>query len=182
MRQTGCGRALFAQRCNRHQGDCGSVRAALRHRRQMGNANPLKLSRDDGGLRSGDRLGGGLAEIWAPVFLCGWCASFTSGLINVWPQRSVAINAALATVTIRAPNRLIDGMKDFESVRAEEMNGRCDRVKAALALIGHDCGPARPPSAWPLTAQQQAALSAFHFWQRNQLLDEPIGSALWCEV
>ena len=27
--------------------------------------------------------------------------------------------------------------------------------------IGQDCGPTRPPSAWPLTDRQQAALDGF---------------------
>jgi len=31
-------------------------------------------------------------------------------------------------------------------------------VKAALQLIGHDCGATRPPSAWPLTEKQSANL------------------------
>jgi 4-hydroxy-tetrahydrodipicolinate synthase len=40
-------------------------------------------------------------------------------------------------------------------VRAEESNGtNVTGVKAALQLIGNDCGPTRPPSAWPLTDGQ----------------------------
>jgi len=31
-------------------------------------------------------------------------------------------------------------------------------VKAALALMGEDCGATRPPSAWPLTESQTAKL------------------------
>ena len=31
-------------------------------------------------------------------------------------------------------------------------------VKAALALMGNDCGPTRPPSAWPLTSKQAQRL------------------------
>lgn len=38
---------------------------------------------------------GGLAEVWAPVFYAVGARGFTSGLINVWPERSVAIHAAL---------------------------------------------------------------------------------------
>ncbi|MGA1832599.1 dihydrodipicolinate synthase family protein [Rhizobium wenxiniae] len=124
--------------------------------------NPLKLSEAMAACDPEIVWVGGLAEIWAPVFYAVGARGFTSGLINVWPQRSVAIHAALATGDYMGANRLIDGMKDFESVRAEEMNGtNVTGVKAALALIGHDCGPARSPSAWPLTERQQAALSAF---------------------
>lgn len=124
--------------------------------------NPLKLSEAMAACDPEIVWVGGLAEIWAPVFYAVGARGFTSGLINVWPQRSVAIHAALARGDYMGANRLIDGMKDFESVRAEEMNGtNVTGVKAALALIGHDCGPARPPSAWPLTERQQAVLSAF---------------------
>jgi 4-hydroxy-tetrahydrodipicolinate synthase len=55
--------------------------------------------------------------------------------------------------------RLIDVMNGFEEIRAEEQNGtNVTAVKAALQLMGEDCGPTRPPSAWPLTDRQQAAL------------------------
>ena len=47
----------------------------------------------------------------------------------------------------------------FEEIRAEEQNGtNVTAVKAALQLMGQDCGPTRPPSAWPLTEGQMARL------------------------
>jgi 4-hydroxy-tetrahydrodipicolinate synthase len=105
---------------------------------------------------------GGLAETWAPAFYAVGARGFTSGLINVWPERSVAIHAALEAGEFAAARVLIEGMRDFEEVRAEEMNGtNVTGVKAALALIGHDCGHCRPPSAWPLTAGQQSKLRTF---------------------
>jgi 4-hydroxy-tetrahydrodipicolinate synthase len=40
-------------------------------------------------------------------------------------------------------------------IRAEEQNGtNVTGVKAALALMGDDCGATRPPAAWPLNDQQ----------------------------
>ncbi|MDS7597969.1 dihydrodipicolinate synthase family protein [Agrobacterium tumefaciens] len=124
--------------------------------------NPLKLSEAMAACDPKIVWVGGLAEIWAPALYAVGAKGFTSGLINVWPQRSVAIHAALAAGDYAGANRLIDGMKAFEAVRAEEMNGtNVTGVKAALAMIGHDCGRTRPPSAWPLTAQQQATLSNF---------------------
>ncbi|TJV36596.1 MAG: dihydrodipicolinate synthase family protein, partial [Mesorhizobium sp.] len=57
---------------------------------------------------------------------------------------------------------LIDGMRVFEEIRAEEMGGaNVTGVKAALIAQGLGCGPTRPPSAWPLTSAQQARLDAF---------------------
>ncbi|WP_086999563.1 dihydrodipicolinate synthase family protein [Rhizobium sullae] len=124
--------------------------------------NPLKLAEAIGATDPGIVWVGGLAEVWAPAFYAVGARGFTSGLINVWPQRSVAIHTALEAGDYREANRLIAGMKAFEDIRAEELNGtNVTGVKAALAAIGHDCGATRAPSAWPLTDTQQAALHAF---------------------
>jgi 4-hydroxy-tetrahydrodipicolinate synthase len=102
---------------------------------------------------------GGLAETWAPPLCAVGARGFTSGLINVWPEHSVAIHAALEAGDYPRANQLIDVMLDFEEIRAEEQNGtNVTAVKAALQLMGEDCGPTRPPSAWPLTDGQMARL------------------------
>ena len=60
--------------------------------------------------------------------------------------------------------RLIEGMRPFEDIRAEENNGtNVTVVKAALAATGLDCGPTRPPSAWPPTVLQQDERVRFLF-------------------
>jgi 4-hydroxy-tetrahydrodipicolinate synthase len=101
----------------------------------------------------------GLAEPWAPPFFAVGARGFTSGLINVWPEHSVAIHAALERNDYARARQLIDVMSGFEEIRAEEQNGtNVTVVKAALALIGEDCGPTRPPSAWPLTDLQMRKL------------------------
>jgi 4-hydroxy-tetrahydrodipicolinate synthase len=105
---------------------------------------------------------GGLAEVWAPTFYAVGARGFTSGLINVWPERSVAIHAALEAGDYAQVNALIAGMKVFEDIRAEEMAGtNVTGVKAALIAQGLDCGPTRPPSAWPLTDGQAGRLHRF---------------------
>lgn len=102
---------------------------------------------------------GGLAEIWAPPLCAVGARGFTSGLINVWPEQSVAIHAALEAGDYPHAMHLIDVMAGFEAIRAEEQNGtNVTAVKAALQLMGLDCGPTRPPSAWPLTERQMAEL------------------------
>ena len=54
---------------------------------------------------------------------------------------------------------MIDIMSSFEEIRAQEQNGtNVTAVKAALQLMGEDCGPTRPPSAWPLTEKQMTEL------------------------
>ena len=104
---------------------------------------------------------GGLAEVWAPALCAVGARGFTSGLINVWPARSVAIHAALERQDYAEARSLIAGMRAFEDVRAEEMGGaNVSGVKTALRLQGIDCGPARPPAAWPLTDSQTARIAA----------------------
>ena len=78
-------------------------------------------------------------------------------------ERSIAtIHAALEAGDYATARALIAGMTAFEDIRAEEMNGtNVTGVKAALLAQGLDCGPTRPPSAWPLTAAQQDKLDRF---------------------
>lgn len=103
---------------------------------------------------------GGLAEVWAPPLTAVGARGFTSGLINVWPEQSVAIHAALAAGDYPKANALIATMSAFEELRAEEGNGtNVSVVKAALRLMGNDCGHVRPPGAWPLTDRQATRLA-----------------------
>ena len=124
--------------------------------------NPLKLAEAIAACDPGITWVGGLAEVWAPPLYAVGARGFTSGLINVWPERSMAIHAALTAGDYTEANRLIRDMRAFEDIRAEELNGtNVTGVKAALMAQGLDCGPTRPPSAWPLTGPQQARLDAF---------------------
>lgn len=137
--------------------------------------NPLKLAEAKAACDPSIIWVCGLAEIWAPTLYAVGARGFTSGLINVWPERSMAIHAALEIGDYAGANTLIAGMKAFEDIRAEEMNGtNVTGVKAALLALGQDCGPTRAPSAWPLTANQQAKLDAFIADNRlAQLLRNP---------
>lgn len=124
--------------------------------------NPMRLAEARAACDPSIVWVGGLAEIWAPAFYAVGARGFTSGLINVWPARSLAIHAALEAGDYAAARALIAGMTAFEDIRAEEMNGtNVTGVKAALLAQGLDCGPTRPPSAWPLTPAQQAKLDTF---------------------
>jgi len=72
--------------------------------------------------------------------LCRRCRGFTSGLINVWPEHSVAIHAALEAGDYPRANQLIDVMSSFEEIRAEEQNGtNVTAVKGRAAADGDDC-------------------------------------------
>jgi 4-hydroxy-tetrahydrodipicolinate synthase len=124
--------------------------------------NPLRLAEAKAACDPAIVWVGGLAEVWAPVFYAVGARGFTSGLINIWPERSVSIHAALEGGDYASANALIEGMRIFEDIRAEEMNGtNVTGVKAALLAQGRDCGGTRPPSAWPLTREQQTRLDTF---------------------
>lgn len=103
----------------------------------------------------------GLAETWAPPMYAMGAQGFTSGLINIWPARSVEILNTLRAGDYPRAQALIAEIEEFEAIRAEEMNGtNVTGVKAALQLLGQDCGPTRAPAAWPLSSQQQDRLAA----------------------
>lgn len=105
---------------------------------------------------------GGLSETWAPIFYSVGARGFTSGLINIWPEHSVAIHAALEAGSYPHANRLIAEMEVFEKVRAEELNGtNVTGVKPALQIAGLNCRSTRPPSAWPLNLKQLSAIEEF---------------------
>lgn len=102
---------------------------------------------------------GGLAEHWAPPFYAVGSRGFTSGLINVLPERSVAIHAALEAGDYPRAMELIRSMAEFEALRALERNGtNVTVVKRALQLMGNDCGAVRAPGAWPLSNEADETL------------------------
>jgi len=101
-----------------------------------------------------------LAETWAPPLYAVGARGFTSGLINVWPERSVAIHAALDRGDYIGAGVLVDEIAEFENLRANEQNGaNVTVVKAALQMMRVDCGATRPPSAWPLMPPQAQQLA-----------------------
>ena len=124
--------------------------------------NPLRLAEARAACDPSITWVGGLAEVWAPPFYAVGARGFTSGLINVWPERSIAIHAALEASDYGRARELIAGMRVFEDIRAEELSGtNVTTVKAALQALGRDCGPTRPPSAWPLSENQQGRMMRF---------------------
>lgn len=132
--------------------------------------NPLKLAEAIAACDPGIIWVGGLAEVWAPALYAVGARGFTSGLINIWPERSIAILTALEAGDYAGARTLIADMAPFEAVRAMELNGtNVTGVKAALAAMGNDCGPTRPPAAWLLTADQQSTLR--QFLETNKLVN-----------
>ena len=120
-------------------------------------ASPAPLRLAEAIRRSDPRIVwvGGLAETWAPPLCAVGARGFTSGLINVWPEHSISIHAAVTAGDYPRAGELIAQVSAFEELRSEEGNGtNVTVVKSALQMMGEDCGGVRPPGAWPLTDRQ----------------------------
>ncbi|PYE80589.1 dihydrodipicolinate synthase family protein [Pseudoroseicyclus aestuarii] len=101
----------------------------------------------------------GLAEGWAPPFYAVGASGFTSGLVNVFPQVSLAIHAALEKGDFAGARTEIDRIVDFEQMRTLYNNGaNVTVVKEALTMMGEDVGPVRLPGVVRLTEEERARL------------------------
>jgi 4-hydroxy-tetrahydrodipicolinate synthase len=79
-------------------------------------ASPAPLRLAEAIRRSDPRIVwvGGLAETWAPPLCAVGARGFTSGLINVWPEHSISIHAALAAGDYPRAGELIAQVSAFE--------------------------------------------------------------------
>ncbi len=101
----------------------------------------------------------GLAEGWAPAFYATGAEGFTSGLVNVFPQISLDIHAALEGGDFAAARALIDRIAAFEGLRTRYNNGaNVTVVKEALGLTGTPVGPVRLPGVAALNEDERAIL------------------------
>ena len=101
----------------------------------------------------------GLAEGWAPAFYAMGARGFTSGLVNVFPDLSLAIHAALEANDYAHARALIDPIAGFESLRTKYLNGaNVTVVKEALAMMGENVGPVRAPGMEALNPEERAQL------------------------
>ncbi|MFM7344764.1 MAG: dihydrodipicolinate synthase family protein [Tagaea sp.] len=104
----------------------------------------------------------GLAEGWAPAHYAAGARGFTSGLINVAPERSLAIWKALDQGRTDDARALIDPIAPFEQLRTRHNKGaNVTVVKEALALQGYNVGPARLPNLPRLDPADAAQLKDF---------------------
>jgi 4-hydroxy-tetrahydrodipicolinate synthase len=101
----------------------------------------------------------GLAEGWAPAFYAMGARGFTSGLVNVFPERSHAIHDALERGDYAGARSLIDAIAGFEALRTKYNNGaNVTVVKEALGMLGTDVGPVRLPGVVALNDAERATL------------------------
>ncbi|MGE7468748.1 dihydrodipicolinate synthase family protein [Bosea sp. NPDC003192] len=103
----------------------------------------------------------GLAEGWAAPFHALGARGFTSGLVNVAPERSLAIWQALEANDYDRARRLVDEIAGFETLRTKYGNGaNVTVVKEALGLLGTNVGPVRLPGLPELNEVERAELRA----------------------
>lgn len=101
----------------------------------------------------------GLAEGWAAPFHALGARGFTSGLVNVAPERSLAIWRALEGNDYELARRLVDEIAGFETLRTKYGNGaNVTVVKEALGLLGTRVGPVRLPGLPELNEAERAEL------------------------
>jgi 4-hydroxy-tetrahydrodipicolinate synthase len=101
----------------------------------------------------------GLAEGWAAPFYALGARGFTSGLVNVVPERSLAIHAALERGDYETARTLVAEIAAFETMRTKFNNGaNVTVVKEAMMLTGMPVGPARPPGLVALDAEDRGKL------------------------
>ena len=101
----------------------------------------------------------GLAEGWAAPFHALGARGFTSGLVNVAPERSLAIWQALEGNDYDRARRLVDEIAGFETLRTKYGNGaNVTVVKEALGLLGTNVGPVRLPGLPELNESERAEL------------------------
>jgi 4-hydroxy-tetrahydrodipicolinate synthase len=101
----------------------------------------------------------GLAEGWAPAFYAMGARGFTSGLVNVFPERSHAIHKALEGGDYQTARDLIDGIAGFEAMRTKYLNGaNVTVVKEALGMLGTDVGAVRVPGVETLNDSERSSL------------------------
>ncbi|MGO4735553.1 dihydrodipicolinate synthase family protein [Bosea sp. 2KB_26] len=101
----------------------------------------------------------GLAEGWAAPFHALGARGFTSGLVNVVPERSLAIWQALEGDDYELARRLVDEIAGFETLRTRYGNGaNVTVVKEALGLLGTPVGPVRLPGLPELNESERVEL------------------------
>jgi 4-hydroxy-tetrahydrodipicolinate synthase len=102
----------------------------------------------------------GLAESWAAPFHALGARGFTSGLVNVVPERSIAILAALDAGDYAQARLLVDQIAPFESMRTRYAGGsNVTVVKEAMALLGLRAGAVRSPGLAALEPRERAEIA-----------------------
>lgn len=113
----------------------------------------------------------GLAESWAPAFAAIGARGFTSGLVNVAPQFSMAVLNALRRSDFTAARSVVAKIEAFERMRTKYRNGaNVTVVKEAVMLNGLPVGPVRAPGLPRLDEDDRRELAQLlQAWKQDSL-------------
>lgn len=101
----------------------------------------------------------GVAESWAPFFWPGGATGFTSGLVNLTTDFSLAMLVTLEAGDYAQAMSLWNTVRPFEELRARHNNGNnVSVVKEAMAQMGLCQATVRPPIT-ELTQPEKAEVS-----------------------
>jgi 4-hydroxy-tetrahydrodipicolinate synthase len=101
----------------------------------------------------------GLAELYAPSYWSAGATGFTSGLVNVAPEVSLSMLAALRAGDYTAAMKVWEQIRPFEELRADQQSANnVTVVKEALASLGLCRRDVRPPSR-ALPVEQHALVA-----------------------
>jgi 4-hydroxy-tetrahydrodipicolinate synthase len=88
----------------------------------------------------------GIAESWAPFFWVGGAQGFTSGLVNLSPRFSLAMQSALEASDYPGAMHIWARVKPFEDLRGRRDNANnVSAVKEAMTQLGLCGRTVRPP-------------------------------------
>ena len=88
----------------------------------------------------------GTAERNAPFFHLAGARGFTSGAAILFPRLSLKLHAALAGgdyISAMKFRRILNPLELFRARQNDALN--ITAIKAGMKILGHDCGPVRPP-------------------------------------
>jgi 4-hydroxy-tetrahydrodipicolinate synthase len=125
----------------------------------------------------------GLAESYAPAYWQGGARAFTSGLVNVVPEKSLAMLAALRGGDPAEAERVWRSIQQFEHLRARGRSAdNVAVVKEAMHQLGLCRRDLRPPSAPLSPSAREEVRESIASWMTtsapssaDESLPSPIG-------
>jgi 4-hydroxy-tetrahydrodipicolinate synthase len=109
----------------------------------------------------------GTAESWAPFFFAAGAEGFTSGLVNIAPERSLAMLAALRRGDRRSVMAVWKEVAPLEKLRASHHSGNnVTVIKEAMNLLGLPGGYVREPVGKLNEADRQELVRILKTWNK----------------
>ncbi len=97
----------------------------------------------------------GTAEKWAPFYFMAGAVGFTSGLVNVYPEKSFEMLTSLQNDDYSKAMEVWHEIVEFEDLREKYNSGNnVVVIKESMELIGLKAGPTRAPVA-PLASEDK---------------------------